>query len=96
MRDELGLRINKEKPENENRWYIVRKKVTKQCWLFSGKLKWIKLTKKTRWLFSDVVEWIPLTCSQAGYPRYGIQKPTDIAYFYDDFCASAACLTLKL
>lgn len=53
-----------------------------------------KITK--RWgFFPDKIEWIPLTCSEIGYPRYGRHKPDDIAYFFDDFCASAACLKLK-
>lgn len=78
MKNELMLKIDQEKPKTENRWYIVRKLITK------------------RWGFlPNKIEWIPLTCAEVGYPRNGRQEPTDIAYFYDDFCASAACLKLK-
>jgi hypothetical protein len=77
MTDQLRLKVNTEKPESENRWYIVRKVITK------------------RWGFlPNKVEWIPLTCSEVGYPRYGRHLPTDVSYFYDDYCASVACMKL--
>jgi hypothetical protein len=78
MENEFRLKVNTEKLESENRWYIVRKLVTKTCWFFP-----------------DKVEWIPLTCSEVGYPKYGVHLPEDISYFFDDYCASVACMKLK-
>ena len=54
-----------------------------------------KVITKRWWFLPNKVEWVALTCSEVGYPRYGIHKPTDISYFFDDFCASAALLKFK-
>ena len=78
MSSELRLRVNAEKPDSENRWYIVRKVVTKRMWCLPNK-----------------IEWLPLTCSEVGYPRYGVHLPSDTAYFFDDYCARVACMKLS-
>jgi hypothetical protein len=54
-----------------------------------------KVITKTWWFLPDKVKWLPLTCSEVGYPRYGVHLPTDISYFFDHFCASAACLKFQ-
>lgn len=54
-----------------------------------------KVVTKYPWYRADKVEWIPVTCKEAGYPRYGNAKATDIAYFLDDYCASCAVMRIK-
>lgn len=54
-----------------------------------------KVITKRYWFLPNKVEWIPLTCSEVGFPKYGRPLPTDVAYFFDDYCASVACMRLQ-
>ena len=75
-----SLRINIDKSKPESEHrWFIERKVIIKRWGF----------------LPNKVTWEALTCSEVGYPRYGRHLPTDTAYFYDDFCASAAFLKLR-